>query len=90
LGLSIGDQVELILPKLSVTPLGAFPRLKRMTVLGVFEVGAQVDATTAYIHELDARLLMRYQDTYPGLQIQLHDAFVADAIVEQLAESFTH
>ena len=87
LGLSIGDQVELILPKLSVTPLGAFPRLKRMTVLGVFEVGAQVDATTAYIHELDARLLMRYQDTYPGLQIQLHDAFVADAIVEQLAES---
>jgi lipoprotein-releasing system permease protein len=87
LGLSIGDQVELILPKLSVTPLGAFPRLKRMTVLGVFEVGAQVDATTAYIHELDARLLMRYQDTYPGLQIQLHDAFVADAIVEQLAET---
>jgi lipoprotein-releasing system permease protein len=87
LGLSIGDQVELILPKLSVTPLGAFPRLKRMTVLGVFEVGAQVDATTAYIHELDARLLMRYQDTYLGLQIQLHDAFVADAIVEQLAES---
>jgi lipoprotein-releasing system permease protein len=87
LGLSIGDQVELILPKLSVTPLGAFPRLKRMTVLGVFEVGAQVDTTTAYIHELDARLLMRYQDTYPGLQIQLHDAFSADAIIEQLAET---
>jgi lipoprotein-releasing system permease protein len=87
LGLSIGDQVELILPKLSVTPLGAFPRLKRMTVLGVFEVGAQVDTTTAYIHELDARLLMRYQDTYPGLQIQLHDAFSADSIIEQLAET---
>jgi lipoprotein-releasing system permease protein len=85
LGLSIGDQVELILPTLSVTPLGAFPRLKRMKVLGVFEVGAQVDATTAYIHEMDARLLMRYQDTYPGIQIQLHDAYTADAILEQLA-----
>ncbi len=86
LGLSIGDQVELILPTLSVTPLGVFPRLKRMTVLGVFEVGAQVDATTAYIHEMDARLLMRYQDTYPGVQIQLHDPFTADMIVEELAE----
>jgi lipoprotein-releasing system permease protein len=86
LGLSIGDQVELILPTLSVTPLGVFPRLKRMTVLGVFEVGAQVDATTAYIHEMDARLLMRYQDTYPGVQIQLHDPFAVDKTVEELAE----
>ena len=86
LGLSIGDQVELILPTLSVTPLGVFPRLKRMTVLGVFEVGAQVDATTAYIHEVDARLLMRYQDTYPGIQIQLYDPFAVDKILEELAE----
>lgn len=86
LGLSIGDQVELILPTLSVTPLGVFPRLKRMTVLGVFEVGAQVDATTAYIHEMDARLLMRYQDTYPGIQIQLYDPFAVDKILEELAE----
>jgi len=86
LGLSIGDQVELILPTLSVTPLGVFPRLKRMTVLGVFEVGAQVDAKTAYIHEVDARLLMRYQDTYPGIQIQLYDPFAVDKILEELAE----
>ena len=87
LGVSIGDQVELILPILSVTPLGAFPRSKRMTVMGVFEVGAQVDATTAFIHELDTRLLLRYQDAYPGLQIQLHDAFAADAIVQEMAET---
>ena len=85
LGLSIGDQVELILPTLSVTPVGAFPRLKRMTVLGVFEVGAQVDSTTAYIHELDARLLMRYQDTYPGIQLQLNDPFDADKVINQVA-----
>jgi lipoprotein-releasing system permease protein len=85
LGLSIGDQVELILPTLSVTPVGAFPRLKRMTVLGVFEVGAQVDSTTAYIHELDARLLMRYQDTYPGIQLQLNDPFDADKVSNQVA-----
>ena len=84
LGLSIGDQVELILPTLSVTPVGAFPRLKRMTVLGVFEVGAQVDSTTAYIHELDARLLMRYQDTYPGIQLQLNDPFDADKVSNQV------
>jgi lipoprotein-releasing system permease protein len=35
---------------------------------------------------MDARLLMRYQDTYPGIQIQLHDPFAVDKTVEELAE----
>lgn len=86
LGLTIGDQVELILPKLSVTPIGTFPRLKKMTVIGLFEVGAQVDATTAYVHEQDARLLMQSNDAYPEIQIQLNDPFAVEAIVQQLAE----
>ena len=59
LGVGVGDTVEVILPKLSVTPVGAFPRLKMMEVIGVFEVGAQVDATTAYINEQDARKLLQ-------------------------------
>jgi lipoprotein-releasing system permease protein len=84
LGLSIGDQVELILPKFSVTPLGAFPRLKHMTVLGVFEVGAQVDAATAYIHEQDARTLLGFNKRYPGVQIQLENPFVVDEVIEDL------
>ena len=84
LGLSTGDQVELILPKLSVTPMGSFPRLKRMKVMGIFEVGVQVDAATAYIHEQDARTLLGFNKRYPGVQIQLDNPFVVDEVIEDL------
>ena len=42
LGVSRGDQVSLTLPEITLTPAGVFPRSKRFTVVGVFQVGAQV------------------------------------------------
>ncbi|RMF13333.1 MAG: lipoprotein-releasing system transmembrane subunit LolC, partial [Gammaproteobacteria bacterium] len=44
LGARIGDKVTVILPKASVTPAGVFPRMKRFTVVGVFSIGAELDA----------------------------------------------
>ncbi|MDG2018521.1 MAG: lipoprotein-releasing ABC transporter permease subunit [Porticoccaceae bacterium] len=84
LGVDIGDSIEVILPKLSVTPVGTFPRLKMMVVIGIFEVGAQVDATTAYIHERDARKLFQLGDNYQGLQLALDDPFQAQAVVNSI------
>jgi len=86
LGVLPGDSVELILPKLSVTPIGIFPRLKIMQVVGIFEVGAQVDASMAFIHQSDAQALLQLGDKYQGLQIQLEDAYSADTLVQQLSE----
>ena len=54
LGLNIGDSLQLILPKVTVTPFGLFPRERAFTVVGVFSVGAQLDGTTAFIHLADA------------------------------------
>ena len=81
LGVGVGDTVEVILPKLLITPMGSFPRLKMMQVIGLFEVGAQVDATTAYIHERDARKLFQLGDNYQGLQLVLEDPYLAKSIV---------
>ena len=81
LGVGVGDTIEVILPKLLVTPMGSFPRLKMMQVIGLFEVGAQVDATTAYIHERDARKLFQLGDNYQGLQLSLEDPYLAQSIV---------
>ena len=81
LGVGVGDTVEVILPKLLITPMGSFPRLKMMQVIGLFEVGAQVDATTAYINELDARKLFQLGDNYQGLQLLLEDPYLAQSIV---------
>jgi len=82
---SIGDKIELILPKISVTPLGAFPRLKMMRVVGIFEVGAQVDASMAFIHQQDARTLLQMGDKFQGMQLQLHNAYAAEAAVEKIS-----
>ena len=85
LNVFIGDSLELILPKISITPLGAFPRLKKMRVVGVFEVGAQVDASMAFIHQQDARMLLQLGDKFQGVQIQLQDAFIANSLIEQFS-----
>jgi len=85
LNVFIGDSLELILPRVSITPLGAFPRLKKMRVVGLFEVGAQVDASMAFIHQQDARMLLQLGDRFQGVQIQLRDAFIADSLIEQFS-----
>jgi lipoprotein-releasing system permease protein len=43
----VGDRLQLTLPEVSISPAGIFPRLKRFVVMGVFTVGAQVDASVA-------------------------------------------
>jgi len=84
LNVSMGESIEVILPTLSVTPLGAFPRLKMMKVMGVFEVGAQVDAATAYIHEQDARLLLQLGDNYQGIQLRLINPLIAGDVIASI------
>ena len=73
------------MPKLSVTPFGAFPRLKMMQVIGLFEVGAQVDVTTAYINQQDARKLFQLGDNYQGLQLELENPFSAQTVIDSVA-----
>jgi lipoprotein-releasing system permease protein len=85
LNVFIGDNVEIVLPQVSLTPLGAFPRLKMMQVVGIFEVGAQVDSSLAFIHQGDARLLLRLGERYQGMQIQLDDAYRADSLIAEIS-----
>ena len=85
LGVGVGDTVEVILPKLSVTAVGTFPRLKMMRVIGLFEVGAQVDATTAYINQHDAQRLFQLGNNYQGIQLVLEDPFTANTVIDSVA-----
>ena len=78
LDLFVGDRVQLTLPNVNITPAGVFPRIKRFAVVGVFKVGAQVDASVSFIHQQDARKLLRLGDDYQGVQLQMHNAYAAD------------
>jgi lipoprotein-releasing system permease protein len=75
----VGDRLQLTLPKVSVTPAGIFPRIKRVTVVGIFQVGAQVDASVAFIHYRDGQKLLQMGDRYQGVQVELADPFLADS-----------
>jgi len=89
LDLFVGDRLQLTLPSVTVTPAGVFPRIKRVTVTGIFQVGAQVDASVVFIHYRDGQKLLRLGDRFQGVQLELSDAFVADNwLAAQSSKSF--
>ncbi|WP_237442698.1 lipoprotein-releasing ABC transporter permease subunit [Sinobacterium norvegicum] len=81
LRVTVGDKVTLVIPKVSVTPAGVFPRMKRFTVVGLYQVGAQQDATGALIHLDDAAVLYQRGDRVDGLQLRVDDLFTAATTV---------
>ncbi|WP_396586298.1 lipoprotein-releasing ABC transporter permease subunit [Bermanella sp. R86510] len=83
LGLVLGDKVTLIMPEASLTPAGLMPRLKRFTVVGVFAVGAEIDANFAYVHIDDAAKLTRKQGPQ-GIRILTNDLFKAPKVAWDL------
>lgn len=84
LRVNIGDQVLMTLPELSITPAGLFPRVKRFTVVGIFEVGAQVDQSLALIHLGDAQKLFRYGQGVQGLRIKTNDIYQTQQLARTL------
>jgi len=51
MGVFEGEKITLITPQANVTPVGVMPRLRRFTVVGVFEAGMhQFDRSMAFIH----------------------------------------
>ncbi len=86
LGVGLGDKVTLIIPQASVTPVGVLPRMKRFTVVGIFEVGMyEYDSAFAMLHLGDAARLFRMDGAVSGVRLRLRDLFQAPALARQLA-----
>jgi len=84
LHLVIGDKVTLMLPEATLSPAGILPRIKRLTVTGIFSVGAELDANLAVIHIQDARKLARLAGQAQALRIKTDDLFQAPKVVWEL------
>lgn len=85
LRVSIGDKVDVTVPRLTVTPLGVFPRSKRLTVRGIFEVGAQPDTYQAYISLGSGQKLLGPKDGVDGLQLKTTDLYTAPETMGSVA-----
>ncbi|HET7162785.1 MAG TPA: lipoprotein-releasing ABC transporter permease subunit [Rhodanobacteraceae bacterium] len=85
LGVNVGDKVIVYAPGISVTPIGAVPRLRRFTVVGIFEIGMQeYDSGLAVVNLHDAEKL--YQMSGPsGIRLKLDDLFAANKVSATLA-----
>ncbi|WP_305908518.1 lipoprotein-releasing ABC transporter permease subunit [Methylomarinum sp. Ch1-1] len=86
LGVMVGDRVTVISPQINSTPAGILPRLRRFTVVGIFQVGMyEYDRNMALTHIDDAAKLFRMGDSVTGLRLKLDDLFNAPQISRQLA-----
>lgn len=85
LRVDVGDPVTVFAAEFSATPIGAVPRLKRFTVLGIFEAGMQeYDAGLAVIHMADAETLYRL-DGPSGIRLKLKDMFRAFPVGQSIS-----
>ncbi len=85
LGVRQGDSVNVMVPEVSVNIMGVQPRFKRFTVSGIFRVGAQLDADTAFVHMNDMATLKRMPGQVEGIQLSFNDLFMAPQVTRQLA-----
>lgn len=86
LGVQVGDSIEVIIPQLTVTPLGTFPRSKRFTVVGIFEIGAQLDGVQAYTSLASGQKLFSLGDDVQGLRLRLADLYQAPMMAAELQQ----
>lgn len=88
LGVGVGDPVDVVLPELSVTPLGAVPRYRRLRVLAVVSVGASPDSTLAWTSYETLQKLTRAR-LPDGVQIRLADPNTAGIVAASLIAQFS-
>jgi lipoprotein-releasing system permease protein len=89
LGVREGDVVTLIAPSGQVTPAGVVPRLKQMTVVGLFDSGHyEYDSALAMLHVDDAALIFRLEGP-TGIRLKLKDLHEARTVVDELGPMIT-
>ncbi len=79
----VGDSIDVILPKVTVTPMGVFPRQKRFQVVAIFRSGSQLDGSTAFINLSDGQRLYQKGDAVTGLRVAASDLFAAGTLLQR-------
>ena len=90
LNVKLGDPVRLTLPnKTLFTPMGRVPVHRTFTVVGLFNVGSQVDEAMVFISVKDgAKLHRKKGDGVNQLRLYLDDAFHANRVISQLSVKY--
>jgi lipoprotein-releasing system permease protein len=86
LGVGVGNPVDVLLPLGGdLSPLGVVPRMRRFTVVGVFQVGfAEFDSKLAMIGIPAAQALFRMGSAVTGIEVRVRDIYQASGVAEAI------
>ena len=89
LGVLVGDQVVVLTPQATTTPLGILPRYRQFTVSGVFHAGTGfgIDDSVAFIHYQDAQKLFSGGAIFQGVHVTVKNIYQAPDVADQLQNS---
>jgi len=84
LGVSVGSAVDVLLPLGGdLSPLGVMPRMRRFTVVGIFQVGfAEFDSKLTMIAIPTAQQLFRMGPAVSGIEVRVTDIYRAAEVAE--------
>lgn len=86
LGLTMGDELTLIVPKINADSSAVTPRMYRLTLAGTFSAGTEMDGSTGLVHIQDAAHIRGLGGSgVDGLRLKLSDVYAAPQITRQLA-----
>jgi lipoprotein-releasing system permease protein len=87
LGVLPGDRITLVAPQAASTPAGILPRLKRFTVVGIFEIGMhEYDSALVLLHMDDALKFFR-KEAPAGLRLKTADIMAAPWLSREVMQN---
>ncbi|MBI5286917.1 MAG: lipoprotein-releasing ABC transporter permease subunit [Deltaproteobacteria bacterium] len=85
LGIALQDEVNIISPLGSMTPIGVVPRMARFRVVGIFDLGMyEYDSSMAFISIENAQRFFKMGDVVTGLEVRIKDIYKAEEVKERL------
>ena len=85
LNVKLGDKIRLISTKGSIfTPMGRVPSQRKFTVVGIYSVGSDVEATQVLVNITDAGKLVRLSPSSPMQhRVFVHDPFAVNELASR-------
>jgi lipoprotein-releasing system permease protein len=89
LGVGVGEQLTLISPQSNATALGSMPRLKRYTVVGLFDTGMyEYDNNVILMPFEAAQIFFKFPDAAAAIEITVKDPDGSAELAEKIYHAF--
>lgn len=88
LSVGVGDRVDAVSPRGSITPFGPAFSSRPLTVVGIFDSGMhEYDNSLCYVHLAEGQSLLGFGNQVTGVELRLTDPYEAEAIATHVQET---